>query len=369
MNSMPSVDRVIDTALRDHKIVGTVVQVAQHGKTLYRRAAGMADREAGRPVTVDTIFRLASVTKTIVAATTLALVEAGKLRLDDPVAKHLPFFTPKFAGHAPTITILHLLTHTAGLSYSYPAPAISAGLDNSDLDFQTNFSRIASMDLDYEPGTAWEYSVAIDVLGAVVASVFGGTLEQAIQHYVTSPLGLADTAFRATDPSRLAAAYLDGTPEPERMRDVHPYTDADGGVTIFAPARLFNPKAFQSGGAGMASTITDMMIFFDALRDGGGPILQPQSVENAMSNHIGDLKRDDAGQRFGLFGAVLADPVAAASPQSMGTVSWGGIYGNTWFIDPARGLTVVALTNTAPEGCLGQFPNLVRDAVYAAIAQ
>lgn len=368
MDLQHRLDRTLDAAIANNRIVGAVVQIARHGSTIYSRAAGLADREAGVPVAKDTIFRLASVTKPIVAATALAMVEASRIGLDDPVSHYLPYFTPRFDGETPAISIRNLLTHTAGLGYDYPAPHISAGLNNADLDFETNFTRVAALPLNYAPGTAWQYSIAIDVLGAVIAKVYGGTLGQAIADYVTGPLSMADTAFHAADPGRLAIAYADGATAPIRMNDAHPFTDAEGEVIPFAPARLFNPRAFQSGGAGMAGTAGDMLKFFECLRTGGQPILSSQTVADAMSNKIGNLPREDAGQRFGYFGAVLADPAAAASPQKPGTIAWGGIYGNSWFIDPALGLTVVAMTNTAPEGCTGDFPNLVRDAIYAAIA-
>ena len=110
-------DAVVQRALAENRIVGTVLIVRQHGNVVYETAQGLADRESGRPISLDTIFRLSSLTKPIVAATILALVDAGRLRLDDPVSRHLPGFRPRLAdGAAPDITIHHLLTHTSGLS-------------------------------------------------------------------------------------------------------------------------------------------------------------------------------------------------------------------------------------------------------------
>ncbi|MEO5808460.1 serine hydrolase domain-containing protein [Devosia sp.] len=360
-------DRTIDAALADSKIVGCVIRVGQHGKTVYQRAAGYADREAKTPVKPDTIFRLASVTKPLVAVTTLAMVDEGKLGLDDAVSDHLPYFTPKFAGRTATIRIRHLLSHTSGLSYSYPDSEISGGLADTDLDFETNFPRLAARDLNYEPGTAWEYSMAIDVLGAVVSKVFGGTLEQAVQHYVAGPLGMADTAFHVTDISRLAVPYANAPTGAIRMADNHPYTEDNGGIISFSPARIFNKKAFQSGGAGAASTPNDIFKFLDTLRAGGASLLKPETFQAAASNQIGEVPRDDAGQRFGFLSAVLVDPIAANSPQSIGTLNWGGIYGHSWFIDLAKGLTVTMMSNTAPEGCNGKFTSDIRDDVYRGL--
>ena len=359
-------DHVIDSAIARRKIVGAVVLVARNGEVVYRRIAGLADREAGKPMTEDAIFRLASVTKPIVAATALAMIERGRLGLDDAVASHLPYFTPKLAdGRQPTITIRQLLTHTAGLAYAYPDPAISTGLGPTDSDFETNFTRVAALPLSYEPGTAWQYSIAIDVLGAVIARVEGTTLGEAAKRYVTGPLGMADTGFAVTDLSRLAVPYGDAEPEPLRMGDPHAVMKADGESTIFSPGRIFNPRAFQSGGAGMVGTARDILGFLEALRRGGDPILSAETTAMAMRNQIGDLPREDApGFRFGFFGAVLADPVAAGWPNPPGTVGWGGVYGHSWFIDPTNGLSAAIMTNTALEGCTGQFPADIRNAVY-----
>ncbi len=120
------------------------------------------------------------------------------------------------------------------------------------------------------------------------------------------------------------------------------------GPIRFSPRRIFDPNSYQSGGAGMAGTAEDFIVFLEALRKGGAPILKPETVAMASRNQIGDLPRDpkDAGWRFRVLSAVLADPAAAQSPQSVGTLQWGGVYGHTWFIDPVSGVSVVILTNT-----------------------
>lgn len=360
-----AIDRVIDDALAARRIVGTVVLVARDGKVVYRRAAGLADREAGKAMEENAIFRLASVTKPIVAATALALIDEGRLGLDDTVETYLPYFTPRLAdGRAAAITIRQLLTHTAGLGYDYPDPMISTGLGNTDLGFEANFTRVAALPLSFEPGTAWQYSIAIDVLGAVIPVVAGASLGEAAERYVTGPLGMVDTGFAVTDRSRLAVPYGDAEPEPLRMGDPHVVTKADGESVLFSPGRLFNPRAFQSGGAGMVGTAGDILAFLEALRRGGDPILSAETTAMAMRNQIGGIPRDAPGMRFGFVGAVLDDPAAAAWPSAPGTVNWGGVYGHSWFIDPANGLSVAIMTNTALEGCTGQFPADVRNAVY-----
>jgi CubicO group peptidase (beta-lactamase class C family) len=139
------------------------------------------------------------------------------------------------------------------------------------------------------------------------------------------------------------------------------------GAISFAPSRAFDPGSFPSAGAGMSGTAGDFMRFLEAMRTGGGPVLKPKTVELMATVATGDIPIMLPGRGFGLGWAVLNDPAAAATPQTPGTWTWGGVYGNAWFVDPARELSVVIVTNTAIAGMTGAFPDAVRDAVYAAI--
>ncbi|HEV7278354.1 MAG TPA: serine hydrolase domain-containing protein [Devosiaceae bacterium] len=363
------VDAVVDDALGT-RIVGTVIMAARDGDIIYRRAAGFADREAGRAMEEDAIFRLASVTKPMVATTALAMIERHLLGLNNAVSDHLPYFRPRLPdGSEGHITIRHLLTHTAGLGYDYAAdPEITTGMQDTDLDYEANFARLALQPLLFAPGSGWCYSVATDVLGAVIARIHGSSLAEAVEHYVTGPLDMSDTGFSVTDTSRLAVPYVDGDPQPVRMQDPHTVIAPDGKRTTFSPGRVFNPRAFQSGGAGMVGTAGDFLTFLEALRNRGGTVLHPDTLVQATTNQIDDLERDakDAGQRFGYLGAVIVDPAAADRPQAPGTYRWGGIYGHDWFVDPANGISAVIMTNTALEGCNGRFPKDVARALYGA---
>ncbi|PTL79476.1 serine hydrolase [Vitiosangium sp. GDMCC 1.1324] len=366
-------DGVIDRAIAEKRIVGTVVVVAKDGKVIYQRAAGLADREAGRPMKENELFRLASMSKPIVSVAALALVDQHKLKLEDPVAKWIPAFKPKLAdGSEPVITVRHLLTHTAGLTYGfaeseqgpYHKAGVSDGLDESGITLDENLRRIASVPLSYEPGKRWGYSVATDVLGAVVAKAGGAPLPRVVERLVTGPLGLPDTGFSVKDVKRLATPYSDGKPEPVRMGKEHVAVFNGGGVH-FAPGRALNPRAFPSGGAGMVGTAGDYVKFLETLRKGGTPVLTASTVEQLSTAQVGpEAETQGPGWGFGFVGAVLVDPAKAHSPQSAGTYQWGGAYGHNWFVDPTRGLTVVALTNTAFEGMAGAFTISVRDALY-----
>ncbi|WP_437627797.1 serine hydrolase domain-containing protein [Sorangium sp. So ce1151] len=366
-------DAVVEAATAEGRIVGTVVIVARDGEVVYRRAAGFADREAGSPMREGTVFRLASLTKPIVSAAALALVDAGALGLDDPVTKWLPAFAPRLAdGKTATITVRHLLTHTAGLNYTSTEPddgpyhraRVSDGLDQPGLSLEENLARIAQAPLLFAPGTAWNYSLATDVLGGVVAKAGGAPLPDVVRRLVTGPLGL-DTAFTAADPRQLAVPYGDSSPRPARMADpqVVPFGP---GKTTFSPSRTLDPRSYPSGGAGMVGTADDYVRFLEALRTGGGKVLRPTTVAAMTSSQTGELKVPLPGGTWGFgFGvAVLTAPDPSAAPSAAGTWQWMGAYGHHFWVDPSAKLTVVLLTNTAFAGMAGEFPDAVLRAVY-----
>nr|WP_207553681.1 serine hydrolase domain-containing protein [Pseudoroseomonas deserti] len=356
------------------RIVGAVVLVARDGQTVYRRAAGFADREAAAPMREDTVFRLSSMTKPITAAAALALVEQGRLALDAPTTRYLPEFQPALAdGRRPDITIRQLMTHTAGLGYAfaqadrgpYRRAHVSDGLDQPGLSLEENLRRIASVSLAYLPGQGWAYSVATDVLGAAMQAAAGAPLPDLARRLVTGPLGMADTGFAPPDPARLATPYVDAAPRPARMAEEERLRLGHGHIA-FSLRRAFDPASFPSGGAGMVGTAPDFLRFLEALRQGGAPILKPDSVALLTHHAEGLVPRDSPmpGWGFSLGFSILLDPKAAATPQSPGTWQWGGVYGHSWFVDPAQRLVVVAMTNTTIEGMAGDFPRAIRDAVY-----
>ncbi len=369
-----ALDSVIDAATGSGKIVGTTVIAARSGNIVYQRAAGFADREAGRPMAVDEICRLASMTKPIVCVTALALIDSGKLALEDPVTRWLPDFRPKLAdGREPVITIRHLLTHTAGLGYGFLEPedgpyhrlGISDGLDRSGLLLQENVARIASAPLLFEPGKGWHYSVAIDVLGAVIERVTEKTLGEVVQAIVTGPLGMTSVEFVAAKGKQLAIPYGDASPLPVRMTD--PFTLKFGqSEIVYSPSRAFDSTAFPSGGVGMVGTAKDYLRFAEAIRTGGAGIIRPETAKAMTTNAIGDLPVGAAGPGFGwgLGVAVLKDPAKANSPVTAGAWNWSGVYGTNFWVDPAEELSVVVLTNTAVAGMTGEFPLAVRRAIY-----
>ncbi|MDN7875234.1 serine hydrolase domain-containing protein [Burkholderia aenigmatica] len=369
-------DDALDRALADERMVGAVVLVAQDGELRYGRAVGLADREAGTPMREDALFRLSSVTKPIVAAAAMRLVAAGSIALDEPVTRWLPEFRPTLPDGTPAvITLRHLLSHTAGLGYRfleadgdgpYARAGVSDGMDRSGLSLAENLRRIAGVPLQFAPGTSWGYSLALDVVGALIAAVDGRPLADAVAALVTTPLGMTDTAFVTHDATRFATPYV-GTPgAPRRMADVDLVPVFDGTIGIrFEPARAFDADAWPSGGAGMVGTARDCMTLLDALRTGRDGWLGREWGDEMARLQPGACElRDMPGFGFGLGFSVLRDPVAAQSPESVGTWRGGGAYGHTWFVDRAAGLTVVAFSNTLYEGLNGRIVTCVRDAVY-----
>jgi CubicO group peptidase (beta-lactamase class C family) len=366
MDLTTRVDAVLDAALGS-RIVGCVVLVHIGGERVYARAAGFADREAGKPVREDTIFRLASVTKPIVAAAALRLIDLGLLALDDPVTKYLPFFTPKAPdGSTPVIRIRHLLTHTSGLSYEAVPDDVSRGSDPMPLfPLEENLRRLARSTLAFVPGQGWAYGMSTDVLGGVVGAVNGdiSDVEGALLKYVTGPLQMSDTRFGVTDPARLCVPYGDGSPAPIRMAEpqamVSPFT---GNVQMMSPGRIFQPGAAQSGGSGMAGTAADFMRLLDAVIV--GDFLRPATRQAAVTNQAGPhLTGRRAGEQFGFLSAVITDAKAAGWPRE-GMLRWGGVWGNNWAADPRTGTNMVVFTNTMWEGGDGKFRDEMRDAVF-----
>jgi CubicO group peptidase (beta-lactamase class C family) len=372
------IDAVIDESIAQDRLVGAVVLVAQDGTLVYQRAAGFADKESRRPMQLDTLFRLSSVSKPIVTSAAMVLIDQKKLSLDDPVTKWLPTFQPKLAdGTTPVITVRQLLTHTAGLGYGfaerpdgpYRTAKVSDGFDDLRMDLAENVRRIGSQPLLNKPGEMWRYSLSIDVLGAVIEKAAGASLGDAVTRLVTRPLSMSNTSFWAatTDAERLATAYFNTPTGTQRMTDPQRVPFGPGAL-IYSPSRAFDKSAYPSGGAGMIGSAPDLLRLLETIRKGGAPILTAATAASMLSNQVGAVPGLQPGVRFGFGGTVVVDPNAARTPQSPGTLAWGGVYGHSWFVDPVRKVTVIALTNTALEGMSGKFPGALRGAVYESIA-
>jgi CubicO group peptidase (beta-lactamase class C family) len=372
--SVQALDAAIDRAIAENRIVGSVVLMAEHGRRVYQRAAGLADRESARPMQVDTPFRFSSVTKPFTIMAAMKLIEARRLSPDDPVTQYLPDFRPRLEdGSVPEISIANLMAHTAGLDYrlqqphdgSYARAGVSDGLDETQGSLADNLRRIAGVPLASRPGAVWRYSVATDVLGAVIEAVTGEPLDHAVMTLVVEPLQLtAKFHWRDDD---LAVPYHDAAPVPSRMVSISevPLPFVEGPGVRFDPERIRRPSAWPSGGAGMAGRASDVLALLEAFRTGEFLPAQLRAAAR-RSRIVVDEALMGPGWGFSWLGSVLIDPGAVSSGWGEGSVSWGGVYGHWWCIDFLRGRTIVSLTNTAYEGLFGQYVQDISKAAATA---
>jgi CubicO group peptidase (beta-lactamase class C family) len=383
--ALDRLDRHFAHYVDEGRLPGFLVSVARGGRVAHLTAHGHRDLAAGLPVEADTLWRIYSMTKPVTAVAALILVEEGRLSLDDPVAEYLPAFAhPRVyvdgSGDGVTtrpadgpIRVRHLMTHTAGLTFafyhSHPVDALyrEAGLESSVLpgsDLAKTVDVYASLPLQFEPGTQWNYSVASNVLGRVVEIVAGQSLDVLFAERVLGPLGMTDTGFWVRDEQadRLAELYGekdDGTIEPV------PGLPLRGGL----------PRLL-SGSGGLASSAYDVHRFAEMLRRrgelDGTRLLSAETVDLMTSNHLpggADLRafgtkpaHDEPGNDgvgFGLGVSVVIDPARTLAPSSLGSFGWSGAASTTFWVDPVRDLTVQFFTQVRPKS-LKLFPDLKR---------
>jgi CubicO group peptidase (beta-lactamase class C family) len=377
-----AVHELLEENVRNEAVAGAVAIVARHGKVGYLDAVGMQDREAGKPMTPDAIFRICSMTKPITSVAVLMLEEEGKLSLDDPVSKFIPEFkgsqVAAGAGGAPggkdggvrlipaerQITILHLLTHTSGIPYGFTArPNISAsfrglgiadGLSETGIDLAENARRIASAPLVHQPGTAWEYGLSTDVLGRVVEVASGLSLDEFFRARIFQPLGMKDTCFRlpADRRPRLAAVYQTGAGgKLERL----PGGRVEKGALVYSDSYPHGgPGVYFSGGAGLVSTVPDYYRFLLMLRNGGeldgARLLRTATVERMTRSHTDGLKLafTNHGDAFGLGFGVVTEAGRDFGLGSVGAYSWGGFYYTYFWVDPRKDLIGLVMAQLQP---------------------
>ncbi|MFN2567430.1 MAG: serine hydrolase domain-containing protein [Gemmatimonadaceae bacterium] len=380
------IDSVLQRAVDRGEIAGAVALVMRDGHTVYERAGGWADREAGRRMSPDAIFRIASQTKALTSVAIMALVEEGKLTLNDPVGRFIPAFQrTAVALRSDTgrvivparrrITIRDLLTHTAGISYGtdslvaplYAAqalgPAAGYGWYTADKNepICTTMERLATLPFVAQPGERFVYGYNTDVLGCVVERVGGMPLDEFIRTRITGPLGMKDTHFFLPPEKRprLTAVYASVadtqiTRAPAGPRGQGDYADG--------PRRSF------AGGAGLVSTARDYARFLQMLLDGGAldgvRILAPSTVALMTTNQI-DTLYWRRGEGFGLGFSTLDRAGANGHVESVGTFGWAGAYGSTYQVDPKQRLVLVFMMQQLPNrsDLAAKFPMLVYQAL------
>jgi CubicO group peptidase (beta-lactamase class C family) len=380
------IDRFMQQYVDSNRIAGAVGLVLRDGKVAYERAVGFADKESGRRMTPDAIFRIASQSKAITSAAILMLVEEGKIALGDPVSRFIPEYAhttvalPADSGRATVpakrqITIKDLLTHTSGVSYGtdgfvaqqYAAkalgPAAGFGWYTADKDepICTTMARLASLPFVAQPGEAWVYGYSIDILGCVVERASGTPLDEFIRTRITAPLGMNDTYFflPTAKRARFVTVYMDSAGQLKRAPD----GPRGQGNYVDGPRKNF------SGGAGIVSTAHDYARFLQMILNhgemNGVHYLSPKMVDLMTTNQSGTLY-GNAGLGFGL-GFQTVEKLGADGLASVGTFSWGGAYASTYKADPAERLVIVFMINQLPNrsDIAAKFPTLVYQALVA----
>ena len=379
-------DSALDRAVAAGEIAGAVALVLRDGDVVYERAAGWADREAGRRMTPDAVFRIASQTKAVTSVAAMTLVEEGRLALGDPVSRYLPAFAHttvavRADSAAPArrpITVRDLLTHTSGISYGtdsvvaarYAAqglgPAAGYGWYTADKaePVCATAERLAALPFVAQPGARWVYGYSTDVLGCVVERAAEAPLDRVFAERVTGPLGMRDTHFflPPADRARLAAVYASPPGEGADAAVRAPGGPRGQGDYADGPRRNF------SGGAGLLSTARDYARFLEMLRRGGtlgtARVLAPSTVALMTTNQT-DTLFSRAGLGFGLGFETVERAGADGRPSAPGTFGWGGAYGTTYAVDPQEGLVLVLMLQQLPSRARmpGQFPMLVYQAL------
>jgi CubicO group peptidase (beta-lactamase class C family) len=350
------------------KIPGAILLIQQHGKPVYREFFGVRDVATRQPMTDDTIFRLFSMTKPITSVVAMQLIDEGKFRLDDPVAKYLPSFanvkvgvekkaddgtkTLELVPPNRPLTILDLMRQTSGITYGFYGDSMvrkayaSADIYAGDFDNAEFAERIARLPLADQPGTLWQYGHSTDVLGRIMELVSGKSLLEIEKEKLLVPLGMIGTGFYVTDPE---SRKLIAKPMPN---------DSDFRVGFESRAEI--PMKWESGGGGMNSTLADLARFSQMLLNGGTldgkQYLSPKAFELMTSDQVGPgsgVGRDyfyfpGDGFGFGLGFGVRTDPGNAKPPPagSLGELKWDGASGCYFVIDRKQDMFFVLLEQT-----------------------
>lgn len=381
---LKNIDAFFGSEIDRKRVPGAVVAIARNGKLVYFKAFGTQDPAKGTPMTTDSIFQLASMTKIQAAVGALALTEQGRLPLQSRLADYFPAFGTMQVGvvaadgkvgseaQVRPILIHDLFRHTSGIPYGgrpdggspLAAQWPSGGAAQVMGTAEQMVANITKLPLVWQPGTVYEYGLSFDVLGAVVEKITGKPLGGHLSEVVWKPLKMADTTFRPTEAqmARVARPFasnpLDGKPQ--------------------AIAALQRMPTFDCAGACLFGSIGDYIRFGQMLLNGGSlegaQVLSPATVQLMTSNHLGQgianrvasVEPHRAGYGFGLGVAVRLEPGLAAVPGNPGEYSWNGANGTGFFCDPKANLVVVFGT-AAPGELRKYYREQVQDLVYGAL--
>lgn len=382
---LAEIGKTLNADIAAGRIPGAVIAIARKGRLVYFEAFGFRDKAASVPMTTDTIFSIASMTKPMVALAGLQLYEQGKLLIDDPLSLYFPKFADMkvavmddqgtaISGTVPAkrkITIQDLMRHTSGLIYGgrgatavhklYPSGSTPAGATMSGQAF---LDKLAGLPLLHQPGAVWDYGFGLDVLGLVIEKLAEQPLGDYLRGHVWAPLGMNDTYFQI--PPEQAARYAKPLP-------VDPVT---GEPQTIRPAT--DPLQFQCGGGCAASTASDYLRFALMLKNkgrlGDTRIIARKTADFMLSNQLGpevknlivnaDPTRADYG--FGLGLAVRTQTGVVRMMGSPGEFTWPGATGTNWWVDPQEDLAVVFMAQS-PGAIRWHYRQLIAALVYAAV--
>ncbi|MSR52748.1 MAG: class A beta-lactamase-related serine hydrolase [Gemmataceae bacterium] len=373
---LAEVNKFMEGQVVDKKIAGGIVVVSHDGKIGHFRAYGQMDVEANKPMKEDTIVRLYSMSKAITTAAALVLVDAGKIKLNDPVSKHIPSFAKLqvaakdgLRGPSREMTVQDLMMHTSGLTYGAGPDSLKEAysrlkpLDSANLKEMAD--KLAQVPLAHDPGADWTYGVSTDVLGRVIEVASGNSLDVFLQKTIFEPLDMPDTAFSVpTDKiSRFAANYS---------------RSKNGLKLVDAPEKSKFSKAvtFCSGGGGLVGTARDYMRFLTMVQNGGEldgkRILKSETAKLMITNqllkeafpiHFGTEKRFGTG--FGLGFSVRTENTKWDPAGLVGEYGWGGAASTHYWASPADKLIVLTLEQIMPYQWDTEFG--IKKLVYDAI--
>ncbi len=363
MTSFPRIDAALSRATASQTVPGVVAMAATAGGKVYEGAFGVRSLSGGPAMSLDTMFRIASMTKAITSVAAMQLVERGKLTLDRPVPAIDPALTspqvltgfdaagnPQLRPAKRPITLKHLLTHTAGFCYEQWNPDLERCVAALGMP-QMSSGKLAAlrMPLMFDPGERWEYGINIDWVGRLVEEVSGQKLDAYLRDQVTSPLGMKDTGFAAS-------------PE-QRARQATVHQREPNGTLTSQPFEAPIEREFLAGGGGLYSTAGDYLAFLQALLQGGKGVLKPETVALMGENHIGGLQAgilktnnppltNDVdffpGQqaRWGL--GYMLTPEPGPNGRSAGSVTWAGIFNTYYWLDRVKSVAGLIMTQVLP---------------------
>lgn len=377
----------VQQSIDNKEIAGAVTMIVRRGHVAWFKAQGMLDREAGKPMPPDAIFRICSMSKPLTSLAVMMLHEEGRFMLDDPISKYLPEFkNPKVLVKPATgkpytipasreITIRDLLTHTSGLSYGwnpdlgplYKDAKVGDGLTKYDGTIADNVKAIAGVPLLFNPGEKFEYSLGLDVLGRLVEVASGKPLDEFMRTRIFEPLGMKDTYFYPPEDklNRFAVAYtrLPG----EELKRFPDMPIVEGPYSYSADYPYAGPKKLFSGGAGLNSTATDYARFCEMMLEGGKlgnvRLIGRKSVELMIHDQLGKIAPDQA---FGIGFRVDGVKTPLKDLGSPGQYAWGGFFYTAFTIDPQEQMITIFMAQLHPTGG-ANISNLFHALAYQAI--